>query len=236
METVISEKESNARYIAYIYASLRPIIDACGGKTFFSFESDRVALVVESENKYESYLRRLAEEKIAEVVCVGYKYEAFRKALMPAGIGKEDREILLAALISADFADDRRYVFSRLKGSTQYTVDGFFAFRLAPLRKKWESVIECVPTYFTQEKLAAFMSYLLREDAGEKVFVRGEEVFDKHYHKLRRASLIEEGVSGMNGVREIILSGAGEVECVSAPPPVQENFLKRYYAGRVSFY
>lgn len=235
MEIIISERENNARFIAYVYASLRPLAEACGAKASLAFESERTSLILEADKKYEPYLRRFTEEKISEVIAVGYKYEMFSRALNPSGIGREDAEILLAALISADFLDDRRYVFTKLKGMTEYTVDGFFRFRLTALKKKWENVIDCVPPFFTKEKLAAFMSYLLREDEGEKVFIRGAEVFDKHYRKLRRASLIEEGVSEMNGIREIILSGAGEVECVSAPPPAQENFLRRYFAGKVSF-
>ena len=79
------------------------------------------------------------------------------------------------------------------------------------------------------------MGYIMREDAGGKVIVRGAEIFDGKYHKLRRATLIEEGVSDMNGIREIILSGAQEVECVGSPSPGQEDFLKKYFAGRVRF-
>lgn len=235
MEIVISEKENNARYIAYVFTSLQSLLEACGAKSAFSFDGDRIFLKIAAEEKYETYLRRFAEEKIAEVIAVGYKYEYFRRTLSPAGLRGGEREILLAALISADFADDKRYAFARLRGAKIYTVDGFFAFRLSSLAEKWRGVAECVPAYFTSEKLAAFMGYIMREDAGGKVIVRGAEIFDGKYHKLRRATLIEEGVSDMNGIREIILSGAQEVECVGSPSPGQEDFLKKYFAGRVRF-
>ena len=235
MEIVISEKENNARYIAYVFTSLQPLLEACGAKSAFSFDGDRIFLKIAAEEKYETYLRRFAEEKIAEVIAVGYKYEYFRRTLSPAGLRGGEREILLAALISADFADDKRYVFARLRGASVYSVDGFFAFRLGALLRKWKGIVGCVPPYFTREKLSAFMRYLLREDAGEKVIVRGADIFDGKYHKLRRATLIEEGATDMNAIREIILSGAGEVECVGVPPPGQEKFLRDYFAGKVSF-
>ena len=235
MEIVLSEKEENARYIAYIFTSLQPVYEACGAKTSLVFGGGRIALKVCAGDRYGPYLRKFTEEKVAEVISVGYKYDVFSRALHTAGLGAGEREILLAALISADFADDRRYIFSRLRGMKTYTVDGFYLFRLGALKRKWEEVTACVPAVFTGEKLAAFMGYLLREETGEKVFVRGSELYDGRYRKLRRATLIEEGVSEMNAVREIILSGAGEVECVGAPTPCQENFLRRYFAGKVSF-
>lgn len=234
MEIFVSEKAKNARYIAYIYASLCGMSSACGTKSRIAFDDDRIMLCLETEKKYEPFLRRLAEEKISECIAVGYKYELFRRAVRPTGLCGEDAEILLAALVAADFADDRRYIRSALHGADVYTIDGFFSFRLAAMRRKWQNVTACVPPHFTKEKLAAFLGYLFREGS-EKIFVRGGEVYDGQYRKLRRATLIEEGVSEMNGIREIILSGAGEVECVSAPFPKEEEFLRLYYAGKVTF-
>lgn len=235
MEIIIFEKESNARYIAYIYTSLMPILEACGAKSSVSFDGDRISLRFDADERYAPYLRRIAEEKVAEVIAVGYKYELFRAFVKPAGLGKNDHEILLTALISADFADDKRYVFMHLKGMKIYCIDGFFNFRLSALKEKWKGVVRCVPPVFTREKLTSFMGYLLAGDGGRKVIVRGSEIFDGKYRKLRRATLIEEGISELNGIREIILSGAGAVECVGLPPPCQEEFLRRYFAGRVSF-
>ena len=235
MELIVSERESNARYIAYIYTSLMPLAEACGAKSAISFDGERIALRLSAEEKYEPCLRRAAEEKLAEVVAIGYKYELFRRALHPAGLNKEEKEILLAALIAADFLDDKRYVFTRLHGDRVYTLDGFCLFRLAALKKKWEQVIDCVPVFFSPEKLAEFLRYLAREEAGGKIFVRGEEIYDGKYRRMRRATLIEEGISDMNGIREIILSGADEVECAGMPTPGQEIFFKRYYAGKVNF-
>ena len=83
MEIVVSEKERNARYIAYVYTSLMPYIEACGAKSSLAFGGERIGLTLRADKKYESYLRRFAEEKIAETVAVGYKYEIFRRELHP---------------------------------------------------------------------------------------------------------------------------------------------------------
>ena len=231
----VSEKNENNRYVAYVYGSLYSHLEACGAKAELSFDADRTNLNITADKRFDPYIRRFVEEKLAEVIAVGYKYTMFKKQVRPAGLGAEDLEILLAALIAADFREDKNYIFTRIKEMKVYSVDGFYAFRLKMLREKWQSVINCVPGYFTEDRLAAFMGYLLKDDCGEKIFIRDAEIYDNHYNKLRRASLIEGGISDMNTVREIILSCAGEIECVTALPARQENFLRRYYSGRISF-
>ena len=49
----------------------------------------------------------------------------------------------------------------------------------------------------------------------------------KRYALKQYGFHIGEGLyTDMNAIREIILSGAGEVECVGVPPPGQEKFLR----------
>ena len=55
-----------------------------------------------------------------------------------------------------------------------------------------------------------------------------------NHHEVFR-SLIEGGRSEMNTLREIVLSGAGKVECLGALSAKHELFLLRYYAGKVDF-
>lgn len=225
----VTERDGNCRYIAYIAASLAK----AGASAQIGFEEGRVRLCVTGE---DASLRRLAEEKAADILCIGYKYAELAPLIRPAGLGEEDREILVAAVIAADLAEDRRCVLARLRRASgcECTVDGFYRFRLGDLRAKWRGVAACVPSVFTSGKLADFMEYLLGAGRG-KVFLKGDAVFDARCRRLRRSSLIEGGRSEMNTLREIVLSGAGKVECLSSPGPRQEDFLRRYYGGRVCF-
>ena len=228
-EFSVTETDGNCRYIAYIAAAL-----AKGGAAAqIGFESGRVRLSVAGE---EPALRRLAEEKVADILCIGYKYAELRPLICPAGLGEEDREILVAAVIAADLAEDLRCVLTRLRraADAECTIDGFYRFRLSDLRAKWRGVAACVPAVFTRGKLADFMEYLLGAGRG-KVFLKGDAVFDARCRRLRRSSLIEGGHSEMNTLREIVLSGAGKVECLVSPSSRQEDFLRRYYGGRVCF-
>lgn len=227
-ELTVTEADANCRYIAYIAAAL-----AKGGAAAqIGFDGGRVRLAAAGD----AALVRAAEEKMADILCIGYKYAALRPLVRPAGLGGEDREILLAAVIAADLAEDRRCVLTRLRRAAagEYTLDGFYRFRLADLREKWRGVAACVPGVFTRSRLADFMEYLLGAGRG-KVFLKGDAVFDARCRRLRRSSLIEGGPSEMNTLREIVLSGAGKVECLTAPGTRLENFLRRYYAGRAVF-
>ena len=228
---IVSEKECNSRYIAYIAGILSG--RSVGGATVqIGFEGERVTLSAEADSLGE--WKDLALEKIAEVLCVGYKYDLFSRSIRPAGLGAEEREILLAAIIAADFSEDYRYIRARLRDMAVHTIDGFYLFRLQALREKWKSIASCVPSYFDGKQLAEFMEYLLG-GSRRKIFLKGKEVYDCRCCRLRRAALIDGGKSEMNTFREIVLSGAGKIECLSALSVSQENFLRRYYAGRVGF-
>lgn len=229
----VSDKESNCRYIAYV-AGVLAAASSGAAAADIRFADGRVCFSVNAEQDKLAELRKRAEEKIADVICVGYKYEFLSRLIRPAGLSAEDREILVAAIIAADFADDRRYVLSGLKKIEVHTIDGFYNFRLRALTEKWRGVAQCVPLYFDKERLAEFMEFLLGGNKG-KVFLKGPDVYDCRCRRLHRAALIEGGKSEMNTLREIVLSGAGKVECLTAPSLRQENFLRRYYAGRVGF-
>ncbi|HIY45707.1 MAG TPA: hypothetical protein H9731_04255 [Candidatus Borkfalkia excrementipullorum] len=228
---IVSEKESNSRYIAYI-AGILSGRTVQGAAVQIGFDSGRVTLSAEAESLGE--LKELAAEKIAEVLCVGYKYDLFSRLIRPSGLSAEDREILLAAIIAADFAEDYRYIHARLRDMSVHTIDGFFLFRLQALREKWKSIAACVPSCFDGKQLAEFMEYLLG-GSRRKIFLKGKDVYDCRCCRLRRAALIDGGKSEMNTFREIVLSGAGKIECLSALSASQENFLRRYYPGRVGF-
>ena len=230
-ELFVSERESAFRYIAYVAGAF-----SCrrGVQTEIGFSGGRVFLRVRAGEKQLASLRRAAEDRIAEVYCVGYKYELLRRQASPAGLDAEERGILHAAIIAADLAADKRYVLSRLREVRVHTLDGFFLFRLRELAEKWKNVAACVPRLFTGGQLEEFMRCLLGGNRG-RVFLKGNEVYDAHCRRLHRSTLLGES-AGQDAAREIVLSGAGLVECLGKAGAREEDFLRRYYAGRVGFF
>lgn len=228
-DMVISDKESAFRFIAYIAGALS---GKAGGE--ISFSGGRVYLHVRAQGELPACLLAALEDRIAEVYCIGYKYAYLRENIGAAGLREEERGILLSAVIAADLAADKRYVRARLKEVREHTLDGFFRFRLRDLEEKWRSVAVGIPRVFTDGQLADFMAYLLGISKG-KVFLKGHSVYDTRCRKLHRSFLLD-AAGGGDAVREIVLSGAGRIECLGTPGEREENFLKRYYAGRVAFF
>lgn len=178
-------------------------------------------------------------DKLCDVLAIGYKYDFFIKKVKTVGLCEKDKELLIAALIAADYDDDKRYIRTRMglcdfSGDFQFAIDGFFNFRLLALKNKWNEVAEYIPEYFSRKELGDFISYLLCEKRGKRVIIDGEKVYDKRFNRLKRSALAG-GKSGGGVVKEAILSGAGEVEVKTRPKAEEERLLKEYFGDKVYF-
>ena len=111
-------------------------------------------------------------------------------------------------------------------------IDGVYNFKLKPLRKKWQEVVECVPQCFLSTQLKEFISYLL-ENKRKRVYIEDGRVYDWHYRRINRSSLL----SGekVKIVKEVLLSNCGEIEISGKVPKEDEFYLKEYYFDKISF-
>ena len=235
VKITVSESNSKNLNVAYIYNSMTRYLSICGADADITFDDSRTNLVMTAENRFHSYLRKFTEERVAESVAIGYKYALFQKNIRPSGLSETDREVLLCALVSADFDEDKRYVAERLKDIRVYSIDGFFNFRLQALKEKWTGIIDCIPCCFTERDLKDFLDYILSEREPSIVHFKDGELYDADYVRLKCAALIDGGLDDFSIVREVLLSGATEVECLTNPPPVLCDVLKKYFGSRTAF-
>ena len=70
---------------------------------------------------------------------------------------------------------------------------------------------------------------------GKRVYFDGGQVYDKRYNLLKRVELLSGDSGEISIVKEILLSGAGEVELGSPLPEKDETYLKLFYGDRVRF-
>lgn len=236
VKITVSESNSKNLNVAYIYNSMSRYLSICGADADITFDDSRTNLVMTAENRFHSYLKKFTEERIAEAVAIGYKYALFRKYIHPAGLPEGDLEVLLCALVSADFDEDKKYVCQRLKDIKVYSIDGFYNFRLQELKEKWLGIIDCIPCCFTERDLRDFLNYLMEEKDDKLVHFKDGELYDDNCIRLKRAALIDGELNNYDSlVREIFLSGATQIECLSNPPCPLYEVLKKYYGGRISF-
>jgi len=233
MKLTVSDSFFRAKYIEYIKDSLSGIVKGLGGAAEMTERDERAELVVTLSEDCAPYFRSSLEEKIGEVIAVGYKHEYFEKYVRVSGLNDEEYSLLLAALIAADFTEDCSYAASKTVGDP-YTIDGSFNFTLKPLAEKWAEVVACLPPVFRPGQLKDFISYLVSERKSRKVYVAKGGVYDECFTRLKRVNLCGDGEE-LKTVREVILSGAGTVELDFKPPEKDEFYLKEYFGEKIFF-
>lgn len=228
----ITENQSNEDGLLYVQTSGSELFLHAGASARLVTVGDRSILTVNCPEYYLDIIRAEIADKVAEIIAIKYKYEYFKKNLHVGGLSSVEKEILLTSLIAADLDDDKKYAYDRVKCCREISIDGTYNFRLKPLRKKWDDVVDCIPGCFLNSQLKEFISYLT-ENKKKRVFVEHGRVYDSHYRRLKRSSLL--GGEKIKIIREVLLSNCGEVELLGELPDEDEYFLKEYYNDKIIF-
>ncbi len=229
-EITITQNGFNGAYMSYLYGKVRERFSFLPSVCDMARQGDCAQIAFKTERKYCPYVRKFTEEHIADVLAIGYKYMFFEKRLALPLLNDAQRKILLAALVAADYKEDKSYILRRARGLTAYCLDGMFHFRLQELRKRWEEIADYIPTEMGEIGVEGFIGYLV-EDGEGKVFVKRGKVYDEEYRRLSRSVLTGEE----SAVVEILLSGAGQVYCFGETEENVQDFLKKYYGEKVFF-
>ena len=231
----ITDSTSKSKNIIYVYEALSAVTKQLGCVSDLRGGKNRYELIIDVPSTYKDLLVREVEDKIADVITINYKYSFFKKNVNLSGLSTVEKELLLTSLIAADIDEDKKYVIKKLKSFTEYTLDGIFNFRLKPLKEKWNDILSYIPINFQSNQLKDFIVYLIRDKMGKKVYFDGGSVYDKRYNLVKRIELLAGDSLELPIVKEILLSGAGEIELCSPLPEKDEFYLKEFYGDRVRF-
>ncbi len=227
-EITVSEQFEKSSYITYLYNALSAPLRRIGGREELFLGDERAVLGITVE-RAEKELREYLNGKIAEIVDVGYKY-AFLGERLHVCLPAREKRFLAAALIAADLEGDCSFICKKLEDAGQYSIDGFYSFRLGALREKWARIVDYIPQGFTSSDLKHFCDFLVGESK-KKIYVKGNAVFGENFMPLRRSRLT--GTEDLE--TEIMLSDAGFVYCLGKVEASTEVFLQKYYAERTVF-
>lgn len=231
VETItVTERGENRPYISYLYGKVKNKFSFLPAYFELIDGEDRASVVVKTERKYCPYVRKYTEERIAEVIAIGYKYRYFKRTLFVPFLSEAEREILYVALVAADLSEDREFIERKVSGSGEYCIDGTFCFRLSALKERWEKIASCVPREFSSVALESFLDFLVGEGE-KKVFLKEGVVYDEAYRPVQRSPL----VGKQSEIFEILLCGAGDVYCFGDLNESARNFLKKYYTEKAFF-
>lgn len=228
----ISDSASNKEGIDYLAYTLKDVISDVKGECKRFDDEYRSGIKISVTRGYADYIRSEIEDKIADVIAVGYKYDCFKKGIGGFGLSDFERELLYSALIAADIDEDKRYAVRKMRNFDEYAVDGIFEFRLTPLKRKWADVIGYIPTAFTSGQMMDFVRYLIGEKRGKKAIVENGKVYDGNYNLLQRTFLLPKSDEGKI-VKEVILSASGRIETDSIIPESDKRYLRDFYGNRM---
>lgn len=229
----ISDSYENNNNILYISENLSPeIFKEVENKVFAN--KFRVGISFLLGNGDYSLITEELADKIAEVIVIGYKYAFFCERLKINGLSQLDKDLLITSLISADLFEDKSYVRAKITSINNLAIDGFFNFKLQPLKQKWAEVANYVPDFFTSNELKDFMLYLINETKGKKIKIDGNSVYDIHGNKLKKSTLLPN--LRFLVFKEILLSSAKILEIKSLPTNKEEvKYIKEYFGDKILF-
>ncbi len=229
-EITITQNGFDGLYMSYLYGKVKERFSFLPATCDLQRQGDCARLQFTAEREYCPYVRKFAEEHIADVIAIGYKYEYFTRRLPLPMLTKPQRRVLLTALVAADYKEDRAFIRKRIRGYSQYCLDGVFHFRLQELKKRWDGIVEYIPTDMGESATDGFLEFLVDDGEG-KLYVKSGKVYDSDYRPITRSLLT--GVESVVG--EIILGGAERVYCFGETDGETRAFLKKYYGKKGVF-
>ena len=231
-QITVTEKDYNESNLLYVQSVMTELFSHADCTAQEYVDNGRSYLNILCPEYYEDIIRAELCDKIAEVIAIKYKYDYFKKSIFLSGLNQLDKEILITGLIAADLDDDKKYSFDRVKMYKQITVDGIFNFRLQPLKNKWSDIVKYIPSGFMNSQLKEFVCYLI-ENKKKRIYIDCGRVYDSHYRRLLRSSLLDGDRAKI--VREVLLSNCGEIELNGEVPKDDEYYLKEFYSNKIIF-
>lgn len=229
---LVTEKHDEKGNLYYVQSSLSEVFNYANCTLKVEQINDREILKINCPEEYKDVVCVEVADKVAEVIAIKYKNDFFKNGMNIQGLNNIEREIMYASLIAADLDEDKKYSFDKIKGSENIAIDGIFNFRLGALKKKWQDIIDYIPSCFLNTHLKDFIGYLL-ENKRKRVYVESGRVYDSHYRRLKRSQLLDGDKAKI--VREILLSNCGEVRLTGQLPQEDEYYLREFYNDKIVF-
>ena len=227
---MITQNGHASRYISYLYGKVKNRFSFLEPTCNMEQEGDCAKIAFCIEGAYCPYVRKFAEENIADVITVGYKYDFFKNYLRLPLLTQKQKRLLCTAIVAADYKEDRAHAFKRISSQGEYCIDGMYNFRLKSLKARWQEIAEYIPADMSEISLDGFLEFLT-EDGEEIVYLKDGKACDKDYRPLSKSALTgEESLVG-----EIILSGAAKVYGFGEIDGETTRFLRKYYGKNAVF-
>lgn len=243
---IISNNSADLTTVSYLKRELKDICASSKSGMEAYCGCGREFIEIDISERYETFLKAMIKDKIADIITIYYKYIFFKKRVKLSNLCDFEKEILLCSIISADLEDDKREVKNRINNFDKLPIDGFYNFIMKNLKYKWSELSNYIPKVFMKNQYIDFISFLLENEcAAKKIYVYNNNVYDKHYNLLTKSALLEGCEIGV--LKEIILSRCNEIEIVNGKSggisgggeafaeKDSEKYLKQIYKSKIIY-
>lgn len=236
-ETYLIKDRTGYTNINYMFSSLQSIIKRLNGSVEKSLNEkvgDTSWIKITVPSQFANLTKDLISDKIADAIAVNYKYKFFTKYIRTAGISQMDYQMLLSAAITADLDEDRAFIQSGKWNLSDFSIDGYFNFRLKPLKRKWSEIVTYIPTWLSKEKLKNFVCYIIKEKPTKRAIIYQNKVYDKNYNRMQLSLLLDK-MDSCNIAREVILCGFNEIELAQNLESGDKKYLVDFFGDKIFF-
>ncbi|MDR2201744.1 MAG: hypothetical protein LBP26_03140 [Clostridiales bacterium] len=138
----MSINSENARWFRDMESVLSVKIGGAGGVMAAKENDGRVCVSVACENPRKAKISAAVRECVTQMYLTSAKYDYMSGILRLPALSRESYKILLHALVAFDRDAERDIIERLLKITDNLALDGFFNFRLAELRSRWNDIAE----------------------------------------------------------------------------------------------
>ncbi len=163
-EATVSIEKQNAHLLSYVKAQMDPIVSDVNGIAAEAEQRTRNYLSIACSDTYRFQVKRKLCDVAALAITLGYK-NIFLRKLLNIGKGNFFQNVMVDTVCIFDNDCERQAVAKLLDADRPLCLDGYYNFRLASVKKKWQELSKLVADNFyvlsDSETVVEFLQYLL---------------------------------------------------------------------------
>lgn len=161
----LSIKSKDGHWLLKRYGVLEERVKRIGGIVACVERYGRVSVAVACENQHAQDIKRQIKKILVDIYITDAKESYFRSIIRFKTADALDELMLFHALTAFDRDRDREYIAATLTLSDDFSIDGYYMFKLGELKKRWGEIAgltdENIGLLYDEEALFLLLRFLL---------------------------------------------------------------------------